>query len=106
MKNNGFVMEPAKTCDFFIACATKDAKQKVFETAQKLRDFGKSVEIDHQDRSLKSQFKLADKLRAKYAIIIGEDEIKNGQLCVRNMQNHEQQNIEEDKLFAFAEGKL
>ena len=64
------------------------------------------VEIDHQGRSLKSQFKLADKFNSKFTIIIGEDELKNGELCIRNMETHDQKNIKLDKLFAFVEGKL
>lgn len=102
MKNTGFEFEPAKSCDYFIACASESVKARVFEIAQSLRDFGKNVEIDHQNRSLKSQFKLADKFKAKYTIIIGEDELAKEELCIRNMETHEQQNIKQDKLFAFA----
>ena len=101
MKNNGFVMEPAKSCDYFVAVATPDANTKAFELAQSLRDYGCKVELDHQGRSLKSQFKLADKYYAKFVIVIGEDELKKGELCVRDMKTHEQQNIKEDKIFAF-----
>lgn len=106
MKNNGFIMEPAKSCDFFIAIASDSAKQQVFELAQKLRDYGCKVELDHQGRSLKSQFKLADKFYAKYVIVIGDDEINKGEYTIRNMETSEQTNIKQDKIFAFVEGKL
>lgn len=106
MKNNGFEFEPAKTCDYFVAIASDGAKEKAFEVAQSLRDYGCNVEIDHQSRSLKSQFKLADKFMAKFTIIIGEDELQKGELCIRNMETHDQENIKQDKLFAFVEGKL
>lgn len=106
MKNNGFVFEPAKSCDYFIACASDEAKDKVFDIAQALRDYGCSVELDYQSRSLKSQFKLADKYYSQYVIVIGEDELKNNELSIRDMKTHEQQNIKEDKLFAFVENKL
>lgn len=106
MKNNGFIFEPAKSCDYFITCASDVAKDKVFEIAQILRDYGCKVEIDHQNRSLKSQFKLADKYKAKFTIIIGDEELAKNELCIRNMETHEQKNISQDKLFAFVEGKL
>lgn len=106
MKNNGFEFEPAKACDYFVAIASDEARNKAFEVAQSLRDYGQVVEIDHQRRSLKSQFKLADKFHSKFTIIIGEDELKNNELCIRNMHTHEQSNIKSDKLFAFVEGKL
>lgn len=101
LKNLGFKFEPAKTCDYFIACVDDNTRSFGFEVAQKLRDFGYSAEVDHQNRSLKSQFKLADKLLAKFTIIIGEDEIKKNVLTIRNMKTHEQKEVSLDKLFAF-----
>ena len=105
MKNNGFVFEPAKSVDYFIACVNDEVKHKAFEIAQTLRDNGFSVELDHQNKSLKSQFKLADKFYSKFTIVIGPDEIKNGELSIRDMQNHSQQNIKISELLAFANGK-
>ena len=42
------------------------------------------------DRSLKSQFKYADKIGAKFVIAIGEDEISENKLTVKNMATGEQ----------------
>ena len=47
-------------------------------------------EMDHQHRSLKSQFKLADKLGAVVVAVLGPDELAAGQVKVRNMRTHQE----------------
>ena len=47
-------------------------------------------EMDHQGRSLKSQFKLANKLGAAYVVALGSDEIASGAATLRNMDTHEE----------------
>ena len=51
------------------------------------------VEIDHMGRSVKSQFKFADKLGAKYVITIGEDELNKGVATLKDMQSGEGQDV-------------
>lgn len=106
LKNLGLEFEPAKELDYFIACVGDECKLKAFELATQIRDLGFKVELDYQDRSLKSQFKLADKYNSKYTIIIGQDELIKNEFCIRNMQTHEQQNVSLDKVCAFVNGKL
>ena len=55
---------------------------------QAFRDAGQSADMDHQKRSLKSQFKLADKLSASMVAILGPDELSAGKVKVRNMTSH------------------
>ena len=52
------------------------------------RDAGLSVEMDHQGKSLKSQFKMADKLGVRAVIVLGPDELAQGKARVRNMTTH------------------
>lgn len=77
-------------CQVFVACATDDARQAAFELSQLCRDEGVACELDHQGRSLKSQFKLADKLGAQVAVILGADEMSQGLVKLRNMDSHEE----------------
>ena len=60
---------------------------------QKLRDNGFIVECDRQNRSLKSQFKLADKCEAATVLILGPDELAQGVVTLRDMQTHDQKTI-------------
>ena len=50
-----------------------------------LRNNGISADMDFTGRSLKAQFKYADKISAKYALVIGENEIANKQYAVKRL---------------------
>jgi histidyl-tRNA synthetase len=63
-----------------------------------LRASGKRVYLDFDARSLKSQMRLADKLKARSVIIIGDEELKAGTLVVRDMATKEQRNIKETEI--------
>ena len=55
-----------------------------------LRAKGVSADMDYTGRSLKAQMKLADKLGTKYAMILGDDEVKSGVATVKYMAAHGQ----------------
>jgi histidyl-tRNA synthetase len=57
--------------------------------------------MDDMARNMKGQFKLADRLGAKYTIVLGDDEIKNGKAMVKTMATSEQQEVPFDELEAF-----
>ena len=65
-----------------------------------LRSAGIRAEADYQGRSLKSQFKLADKLGARVCVVLGSDEVAEGVATVRDMATHEQVKIPLDQLAA------
>jgi len=78
----------------YIAPLCESAFPKAFEIAFLLRQKGVSTEIGLDGRSLKSQMKTADKLRAKYVVMIGEDEINKGFVTIRDMVSGEQEAID------------
>ncbi|MBQ0161388.1 MAG: hypothetical protein KBT28_12305, partial [Bacteroidales bacterium] len=47
-------------------------------------------ELNHYDRSMKSQFKSADRFKATYTIIIGEDEMNNKTVTIKDSETKEQ----------------
>ncbi len=75
-------------CTLFVACVDDSVRTEAFRLAQTCRDAGIFVETDYQHRSLKSQFKLADKLGAAYVAILGPDELANQSCKLRDMQTH------------------
>lgn len=91
LKEHGLVFPKANRVDVFVACATNDVRKEAFEIAQLCRDANIRTELDHQGRSLKSQFKLADKLNANFVVIVGSDELSEGLVKIRNMNNHDEQ---------------
>ena len=66
-----------------------------------LRLSGFSADIDFNERNLKSNFKQADRLNARYIILIGEDEVKNNILTVKNNQTKEEAKVELINLVEF-----
>lgn len=91
---------PQPSC-VYVAYTDAPQRQAVFDATLALRRAGIRAEADYQGRSLKSQFKQADKLGASLCVIIGEDELAHNYYTVRDMQTHEQTCVEVDGLVAF-----
>ena len=68
--------------------------------AHRLRTAGVRVEIEHRGGRLKSQLKRADKLRARLAVIVGENEVKSGRLTLKDLAAGTQQEVAADELEA------
>jgi histidyl-tRNA synthetase len=85
--------------EYFIAPLGDAAFDKATLLARRLRSSGKRVYLDFDARSLKSQMRLADKLKAGYVVIMGEEELKSGTFVLRDMATKEQRNVSEEELF-------
>ncbi len=67
--------------------------QKALEIGTKLRTAGIEAENYLEDKKIKAKFKYADKLQIPYVIVIGEDEITNDAVTLKNMQTGEQETL-------------
>lgn len=90
MEANGINLPQPQVPDAFIAVMGDAAKAFGLKLMGTLRKEGLNVEMDCMARNLKGQFKYADRLNVKNTIIIGEDELKNGVVAIRNMEESEQ----------------
>lgn len=63
---------------------------QAFSLLRRFREAGLRADMDHQARSLKAQFKYADKLGAKYVAVLGDDEIERGVVKLRDMSTREE----------------
>ncbi len=88
LQAQGFEFAPVSRCDLFVACVEQGMRPEAFRLVQLCRDSGFKADMDHQGRSLKSQFKLADKLGAARVAILGPDEWAAGQVKLRDMGTH------------------
>ncbi len=77
-----------------IAYHGKKAYSESLKLASILRDKGIKCEVDHRGGSLKSQFKVANRLNVKYVVIIGEDEIKEGFYSLKCMDSGKQERVD------------
>jgi len=79
--------------DVFVITAGDEFEALSFKVVQDLRGAGITADKDHNGRGLKAQMKYADRMGTTLTVIIGEDEVKNNQLTVRNMATGEQETI-------------
>ncbi len=84
---------PQAYTDVFVAALGGKALDKGFELVHGLRSRGLRAAMDLEGRSLKSQMKQADRCNARFALILGEDELAKGEGLLRNMATKEQETI-------------
>lgn len=75
----------------YVAVVDEDVRAQAFSIMQQLRDAGVAAVSDAQGRSLKSQFKVAGKMDAVLAVVVGPDELAQGKVTVRDFATHEEQ---------------
>ena len=85
MEKQGCDFPPENTCDIFIVSMGDDATTKAFSLANILRGDGFFVQSDLVGRSLKAQMKYANKIGAKYTIVLGDTEIADNQATLKSM---------------------
>ena len=79
--------------DVFVCTMGDNARLAGIKLVNQLRRADVKADMDHNKRSLKAQFKFADKCGARYVIVLGEDELAQGVAKLRNMQTHEESDI-------------
>ena len=79
--------------EVFIAVMGEAAKSFGLKLCRELRQKGVIAEMDTLSRNIKGQFKYADRLGAKYTLVIGEDELKKGVVSLKDMAKSEQREI-------------
>ena len=90
----------------YVACAGDELRAKAFSIVQGLRDAGVRVQADLQGRSLKAQFKQANKAGAAFTVVVGADELERGEVQVRDMASHEEEFVGLDELAAYLAARL
>ena len=92
--------------DVYIFSAEDEQKPYVLSLSNDLRLAGFNVEIDYNGKSFKSNFKQADKVNARYIIIIGEEEVESKLLTVKDNETKEEYKVKLDKIIEFLDEKL
>ena len=87
-------------CALYIATMGDDAKVKAFELLKRVRECGLIAETDVVGRGLRAQMKYADKIGAKYSLVLGDNELAENKAKVKNMETGEQTEFALDESFA------
>ena len=84
-ENNAPLQEAAR--DIFIGYRGEEAMVEAFKLVNSLRQAGISAESDHLQRSIKAQMKYANKIGARYSMIIGESELEERNVHLKEMES-------------------
>jgi histidyl-tRNA synthetase len=90
LESAGVAIPAPPIAEVYVARVAEEVSGVTFSLTQTLRDAGIAAEMDHQGRSLKSQFKQADRLGALLTVVVGPDEVEAGEVTIRDMQTKEQ----------------
>lgn len=101
LENLGLSVGEEENPDLYIIAMCDRAKQDILVYAQKLRQAGISTEIDVMDRSFKAQLKYANKINAKYMVVLGDEEIDTNKVSIKNMATGESVEVDLDKIENF-----
>lgn len=82
---------PSSTVDAYIVFSGDAARDAAVDLLNRVRKAGFSADMEPEAKGFKAQLKRADRERARYALIIGEDEVKNGTVTVKNLSTGNQQ---------------
>ena len=93
---------PEKRPDVFVAALGEPAREASLALLRDLRRAGLNAQIEYEGRSLKSQMKRADRLKAPVVFILGEDELARGEVTVRRMAASAQESVPLAGAVAFA----
>ena len=80
-------------CDIYIAAMGDEAQLEAFKLTKLLRQTSLKAQCDVVGRGLRAQMKYADKIGAKFSIVLGDSEIQEKKAKVKNMQTGEQTEI-------------
>ncbi|MGN0459663.1 MAG: histidine--tRNA ligase [Ruminococcus sp.] len=86
MESSGVEIPKPDTCDLYIASMGERASLKAFALTEEVRKSGFSAQCDIVGRGLRPQMKFADKIGAKFSLVIGDNEIDENKAEVKNME--------------------
>jgi histidyl-tRNA synthetase len=93
-KEKEFIQYP----HLFIAALGAEGYREAYKLVNQLHLDGIRAELDYEQKSLKSQMRRADKLKTRYVLILGDEEIKKGRAVLRNMEDKSQEEIPTDRI--------
>ena len=101
MEQSGVEIPAPSAPTVYLAGMDKESRKQCFKLCTALRTAGVSAEIDQMERSIKAQFKYADKLGVKYVAVIGESELAEGAMNVKNMATGDSEKVSFENAVAY-----
>ncbi|MDN4072767.1 histidine--tRNA ligase [Fictibacillus terranigra] len=86
------------TIDCYLVTMGDQAKEKAPSLLYQFRKAGLKADKDYLDKKMKAQFKAADRTKAKFVAVLGDDELANGVISVKEMESGEQSEVALDQV--------
>lgn len=93
LEKQGISFTAEKPLDVYLVALGESADKEISTQLFKLRQAGFSAERDYLGRKMKAQMKSADRMKARYTAILGEDELERGEIALKSMETGEQRTI-------------
>src|SRR5690625_4777624 len=93
------------TLDCYVVAIGEAAEKEAVRLVHKLRVNGIQVDKDYQGRKIKAQFKSADRMQAKYVLVLGENELEKKVINVRTMETGDQVEVPIEELVQYINEK-
>ena len=93
LESQNLLPEKNRSVDAYVVALGEAAQSEGFKLLNNLRKAGLSAAMDFAGRSMKAQMKQANKLGARYALILGDDEIAEGVVMLRSMSDSRQEKV-------------
>ncbi len=101
LEEEGVELNPEPRVELYIGTLGEKVKAGAYKIVDSLRQAGIIVETDYMDRSVRAQMKYANKLDAKYTIIIGENELNENLVRIKDMDSGEQKDVVLDNIVEY-----
>ncbi len=98
LEKQGLLPEKENSVDAFVVALGDAVQLEGFKLLNKLRNAGISALMDFAGRSMKAQMKQANKKNARFVLILGDDEVRDSVVTLKDMSNSEQRKIAIDEV--------
>lgn len=96
MESQNIELPADNACELYVAAMDSEALKKAIQIVADVRGNCLTAQTDIVGRSLKAQMKYADKIGARYSLVLGTNEIESGKADLKNMQNGEKTEVSLD----------
>ena len=101
LEAEGIVLEEKPGLDAYVMCLDSQAQTYAFEILTQLRANGFRADMDYLQRGFKGQFKAVARSKAKFAILIGSNEMDSQEVSIKNIETQVQTTISRNEIIDF-----
>lgn len=106
LEEEGAEAPPAYTMQVFVAAMGEEGHRAALPLTQQFRAGGIAAGVGTPGRSLKSQLRSANDVGARFALILGDDEMRDGTVQVKDLAEHDAETIPAAEAVAYVRGRL